>query len=141
MSSEEKFATAINCMDGRSIRAVLQYFEDTFGILYVDTPSDAGSVKCCDGDDKTLEAVRFKVVEVSIKKHGSKHVAIVAHDECAGNPISRDEQIEQIERYIDIVHSWLSEEGINDVKVFGLWSYRRGTTWVAEPVLETAEAV
>lgn len=131
-SSNEKFGTVINCMDGRAIRSVLEYFENTFGILYPDMVTDAGAVNCCDAGESSLENVRARVVGVSVNKHNSRHIAIVAHEECAGNPISKEEQIAQIERYVTIVKEWVSEH--EDIKVFGLWCERQNGSWVTLPI-------
>ena len=132
-TTNEVFATAVNCMDGRTVYAVAKYFEDNYGIKYVDTITDAGPVQHCHSEAE-LERVRFRVVEVSIGRHGSKHVAVIAHEECAGNPISKAEQLEQLLTYVETVKSWLPDDA--DIEVFGLWCQRTETDWTAIPLSE-----
>ena len=61
----KKFATAINCMDGRAQKPVAEYTQKSFG-------------------------------EVSVEKHNSQIIAVVAHYDCAGNPESEDVQKEYL---------------------------------------------
>jgi len=120
-------------MDGRTVYAVSKFFEREYGIKYVDTITDAGPVQHC-ANDKELERIKYRVVEVSVGKHYSKHIAVVAHEECAGNPISKEEQLDQLQTYVDIVRGWFSDE--SEISVFGLWCERSAEGWVAIPSAE-----
>ncbi|MGC8936612.1 MAG: carbonic anhydrase [Candidatus Methanomethylicaceae archaeon] len=51
-----------------------------------------------------------------VKKHNSKVVAIVAHYDCAGNPVGKYVQIQQLIKAIREIKSW-----DYDVDVIGLW--------------------
>ena len=54
--------------------------------------------------------------------HGSKTVAIVAHDTCAGNPVSKGEHIAMLLQAAETVRGWELP-----VEVIGLWV--DGETW------------
>ena len=90
------FATAINCMDGRVQLPVIKWISEKYGVDYVDMVTEAGPVKIlADNGDAVLQESIRKRVEISVNKHGSKIVAIVAHFDCAGNPVEKDIQIGQ----------------------------------------------
>ncbi len=105
--AEGTFVTAINCMDGRVQLPVIEYLKNKFGVDYVDMITEPGPIKyLAENNDKTtIESIR-KRVEISAVKHGSKVVAIVGHDDCAGNPVERDIQLEQIKKSIELAKSW-----------------------------------
>jgi len=117
--AEGTFATAINCMDGRVQLPVIEYLKNKLGVDYVDMITnklgvdyvdmitEPGPIKfLADNVDKAIvESIR-KRVEISAVKHGSKVVAIVGHDDCAGNPVERDIQLEQIKKSIELAKSW-----------------------------------
>lgn len=101
------FVTAINCMDGRVQLPVIEYMKNRFGVNYVDKITEAGPIKYLaeNSDSDKIESIRSRV-EVSVAKHGSKVVAIVGHAGCAGNPVERDIQTEQIKKSIELAKSW-----------------------------------
>ena len=112
-----EFATAITCMDGRVQAPVSEWMKQQLGVDYVDTITEPGP----DGilGDKTnmtlVESIR-KRVEISVQKHGSRNVAVVAHHDCAGNPVDPKVHLEQVERAVELVQSW----GYG-CRVFALW--------------------
>jgi len=97
MSTDKKFACAINCMDGRVQDAVKNYMQKTYGVDYVDMVTEPGPNKIlADNSDKAIIENIKKRVEVSVHHHGSKVVAIVGHFGCAGNPTEKGEQIKHL---------------------------------------------
>lgn len=115
--SHGKFATAINCMDGRTQLPVIEYLKNRLGVDYVDMITEAGPVKILseNADTGLLASIR-KRVQVSLEKHHSRKIAIVGHYDCAGNPVVEAEQRQQIERSFAILGSW--KLGMD---VIGLW--------------------
>lgn len=91
------FYTAINCMDGRVQLPVIYYLKERFGVPYVDVITEPGPVALLSSDPES-DASRsiFQRVEVSLNAHHSKGIAMVAHYNCAGNPVSDAEQREQM---------------------------------------------
>jgi len=109
MSTDKKFVCAINCMDGRVQDAVKDYMKKIYGVDYVDMITEPGPNKIlCDsaGCDKAVIEDIKKRVEISVHHHGSKVVAIVGHDGCAGNPASEEEQIKHLQKAKEIVEGF-----------------------------------
>ncbi len=82
------FCTAINCIDGRVQRPVLDYMKGECDTAYVDMITAPGpdGIVAKEGDMyKHLQSG----VAISVEKHASNVVAIVGHDDCAGNPVSK----------------------------------------------------
>lgn len=118
---EKKFATAINCIDGRTQLPVIEWMKKRFKVDFVDTITEPGPVKIlAEKKDKNLLSWIKKKLEISVKKHNSKIVAIVAHFDCAGNPVSEKEQIQQLKKArktllsfgmkVKIVLLWINEK-------------------------------
>ncbi len=105
--SNETFATAINCMDGRTQLPVIRYMKDACGVDHVDTVTEPGPDGILgDRKDATLiESIRRRV-QISVEKHGSRNVAIVAHHDCAGNPVDLKVHVDQVERAVELIRSW-----------------------------------
>ncbi len=111
-----KFATAINCMDGRVQIPVIEYIKNNYGVDYVDMITAPGVNKLLAEDEHTIMGLIKKCVEISVNSHGSKLIAIAGHYDCAGNPADKETQLKHIFTAIKTVSSW----GFN-VKVIGLW--------------------
>lgn len=112
-----RFATAINCMDGRVQLPVIEYIKKNYDIDFVDTITLPGPVKVLseNKDNILIEHIK-KCVEISIRKHNSNLLAIVAHYDCAGNPVDKDTQISHILSAVEEVWSWFHK-----IKIIGLW--------------------
>lgn len=121
------FATAINCMDGRTQKPVFDYLAEHFGVTYVDMITEPGPIKILseNQDPHTIEAIKNKVL-ISINKHHSKVVAVVGHHDCAGNPVDNQQQHAQILQSIDLIKQWQLP-----VELIGLWVDEQ---WVVNPV-------
>ena len=110
------FYTAINCMDGRIQESVANYIKKKYNVLFVDMITGIGPVKIL--SDKKTENLGpiISCIDISLKKHKSKGIAIVAHYDCAGNPIPDEEQKKLLQKAV----TFLMEKYIN-VSVCGLW--------------------
>lgn len=96
------FCTAVNCIDGRTQVPVINYLQDRLGVDYVDMVTEAGPVRATtDRPDRGLSGSTLQHAVLSIEEHDSVALAVVAHHECAGNPVSDDEQIEQLQLAAD----------------------------------------
>lgn len=110
------FGTAVNCMDGRTQEPVSAYIKKRFGVSCVDTITEPGPERIlCDGSPEAVASIRARVA-ISVEKHGSKVIAVVAHHDCAGNPVSKDKHVEQVRKAVEVVRSW----GY-DAEVLALW--------------------
>ena len=101
------FATAINCMDGRVQLPVIQHIRETRGVDYVDIITEPGPDRILGDkkDEPLIESIRRRV-EISVEKHGSRYIAIVAHHDCAGNPVDAKIHLAQAERAVGAVQTW-----------------------------------
>jgi len=115
------FYTAVNCMDGRIQESVTNYIKKKYNVLFVDMITDAGPVKIL--SDKKTENLKsiISCIDISLKNHKSKGIAIVAHYDCAGNPISDEEQKKLLKKAV----TFLVSEYIN-VSICGLWVNKNG---------------
>uniref|UniRef100_A0A7J2TKB8 Uncharacterized protein n=1 Tax=Archaeoglobus fulgidus TaxID=2234 RepID=A0A7J2TKB8_ARCFL len=112
----KKFATALNCMDGRVQEPVIKFLKEKYKVDFVDMITEPGIDRIlAEGDKKILEEIKNKI-EISIKKHGSKIVAVVGHADCAGNPVEKEEHFRQIRKGKEILRSMNI-----DVEILGLW--------------------
>ena len=110
------FYTAINCMDGRIQEPVTNYIKKKYNVLFVDMITGAGPVKILSNKkSENLESL-ISCIDISLKKHKSKGIVIVAHYDCAGNPISDEEQKKLLQKSV----IFLANKYIN-VSVCGLW--------------------
>jgi hypothetical protein len=106
-------------MDGRVQLPVIRYLQDRFEVLYVDSITEAGPVKSlAQPVDETVSQSILRRVAVS-RTHGSKVVAIIAHDDCAGNPEDETTQRRQLEEAVDFVAGRFP-----DMLILGLWLNR-----------------
>lgn len=110
-----KFATAVNCMDGRVQIPVIEYIKKKHGVDFVDSVTEAGPDGILEHRSARVTAIK-KRVEISVKKHGSHIVAVVGHHDCAGNPVDKETHIREIKDDVKTMSKWFP-----DVKVIGLW--------------------
>ena len=111
-----KFATAINCIDGRVQVSVSSYIKVSYSVDHVDMVTMPGIVKIlADSRDIIVDLIK-KSVQVSVVAHKSKLVAVVGHYDCAGNPVCKEIQIQEMALAFKTVESWSF-----NVKIIGLW--------------------
>lgn len=102
-----RFATAINCMDGRVQTPVYEYLKNKYKVDYVDMITEPGPNKIlAENSDQVIIASIKRRVEISIHQHGSRSIAIVGHYDCAGNPNSKEVQLEHIKAAKKLIRSW-----------------------------------
>lgn len=112
-----KFGTAINCMDGRVQYPVNNWMKERFNLDYVDVITEPGPDKILAlGNDQTVESIKTRA-QISAHAHGSEIVVIVGHDDCAGNPVSKEQHLLQIKSAMQIIHSWK----LPFKQVIGVW--------------------
>jgi carbonic anhydrase len=111
------FVTALNCMDGRVQLPVINYLINNFNAQFVDMITEPGMVKILALNTDKLKARSIKEkIDISINNHNSKFIAIIAHSNCTGNPVSYDIQKEEIFSSIRNL-----ESEYNNIEIVGLW--------------------
>lgn len=114
-----RFGTAINCMDGRVHLPTIDWMTKELGVDYVDIITEPGPDKLlAEGSAEQVASIRTRL-ELSVEKHGSKHVVIMGHHDCAGNPVPRDTHIVQINEAMRVIESWNLP-----VTIYGAWINR-----------------
>ncbi len=107
MHDHQKFAAAINCMDGRTQEPVAAWMKQAFQVDYVDMITEPGPVKILSEFKNTALVANIKRrLEVSVSKHLARAVAVVGHYDCAGNPVDKDTQWKQIAEAARVVEKW-----------------------------------
>lgn len=111
------FCTVINCIDGRVQIPVIAYLQNRFGVEYVDVVTEAGPVGILSqrADSSDAKSI-YRRVELSILAHFSQVTAVVAHHDCAGNPVSDSEQKQQLRICLEIL-----SQRYPRMEVVGLW--------------------
>jgi len=116
MDSDKKFATAINCIDGRTQIPVSDWIKGKYAVHYVDMVTEPGCDKIVSGEDQNvIEKIKSKVL-ISVNAHKSSLVAVAGHHDCAGNPVTKEEHLEQIKKCVSTIKSWNLP-----VEAVGLW--------------------
>ncbi len=101
-------------MDGRIQIPVNDWIKKNYSVDYVDTITKPGVEKKI---TENIDVEQIKsMVEISIFKHKSGLIVVSAHHDCAGNPVSKEEQIAQISKGTQIIKSWNY-----DAQVIGIW--------------------
>lgn len=128
-----RFATAINCIDGRVQGPVIEWLKEHLGVDHVDKITEPGPNKALtQGPPEVVDKIR-QMVQVSIIAHGSRAIAIAGHHDCAANPVSTEEHLRQIRECIGVIASWAFP-----VRILGLWV---NEWWKVEMVSDTELAV
>ena len=119
MCKKETFCTLINCMDGRVQLHCNPWMRKRFGTDYVDAITAPSPVKRLAANDAP-ELMDY--VRISVEKHGSQAIAIAAHPECAGNPVDKDVQLEELKQAVALLKSEFPA-----VTVVAIWAELDGT--------------
>ena len=114
--SDAKFATAINCMDGRTQNPVSNWVKSNYSIEYVDMITEPGCDKVL--SEKNIDLINQikSKVEISVNAHKSSLVVIAGHYDCAANLVTKDVHVTQIQKSVNIIKSWKLP-----IQVVGLW--------------------
>jgi carbonic anhydrase len=117
------FATAVNCMDGRTQLPVIEYLKRKYGVDYVDDVTEAGPDRILHTRSHVVESIRRRV-EISVAKHGSRVIAVVGHHDCAGNPVNRETHLKNIKDSVKRVATWFPGLTVVGLYLDGTWSAR-----------------
>ena len=128
------FGTAINCMDGRTQLPVANWMKEQYGLDYIDTITEPGPDKIlASAQGQLVESIKSRLL-ISVKAHGSKIIAIVAHNDCAGNPVDKEQHLLHVKKSIQTVCSW----NLPVEKIIGLWV---NEDWKVEVIESTIQPV
>lgn len=122
-----KFGTAINCMDGRTQLPVNNWMKQQYHLDYVDTITEPGPDGIMAVLGKQVESIKSRVM-ISVKAHGSETIVVVAHHDCAGNPVSKEDHWDHVRKAVQVIRSW----NLPVKKVAGVWVNENWTVEVIE---------
>jgi len=111
------FYTAVNCMDGRAQLPVIKYLSNRFKADFIDSVTEAGPVFYLaqrTASEQTKSILRR--TDISINEHKSKGIAVIAHHDCAGNPVDDRTQISQLPPAVNFL-----AQHYPNVEIIGLW--------------------
>jgi len=125
---KEKFATCINCIDGRVQKPIIEFITNQFKVDYVDMITEPGPDKllCENKPIEIVESIKRRVL-ISIEKHKSNILVIVGHYDCAGNPVDEKKHQEQTKKTVNNLRQW----NLN-VEIYGLWIDRSWKVFLNE---------
>jgi hypothetical protein len=104
-------------MDGRVQLPVIEYLRKRLGVPYVDSVTEPAPVReLCDDPSGAVSESILRRVTVSVEKHGSQVVSVVAHADCTGNQADEEKQREQLFESVNLI-----AERFPAVTVVGLW--------------------
>ena len=116
------FGTAINCMDGRVQLPVIEYAKKRFGVRYVDMITEPGpNLILAKQTDRNTVASILRRVELSILNHQSKGIAVVGHEDCAGNPADKEQQVVHLQEALRVLG-----QRFGSVDIIALWVDLKG---------------
>jgi hypothetical protein len=125
------FYTAVNCMDGRVQLPVIEYLMKQHGVQHVDMITEPGPVRALAGRDEEVAGSIERRVGISLRVHSSCGVVVVAHADCAGNPVGHAAQLDQLRLSVERLSARFP-----GVSVRGLWV---GEDWRVEETAAGAE--
>lgn len=111
-----QFATAINCMDGRTQNPVSNWVKSNYSVENVDMITEPGCDKVLSEKNIDLIAQIKSKVEISVNAHKSSLVVVVGHHDCAANNTTKEVHLKQIQKSVNVVKSWNLP-----IQVIGLW--------------------
>ena len=111
-----RFATAINCIDGRVQVPVLDWIRFHLNVDYVDLITEPGPDQVISSGSEAAYRSIFNKAVLSVTVLGSQSISIVGHHDCRANPVSKEEHLELIRESVEIIESWKL-----GVRILGLW--------------------
>lgn len=117
-----KFATVLNCMDGRIQAPVLDFVRRETGIEWVDNLAVPGPARAFSesGDPRLLDLIE-NGLRISVRSHGSRYICIVIHHDCAGCPFDRQTQEDLAREAVRRVSAWFPEATVRAIWVNEDW--------------------
>jgi carbonic anhydrase len=110
-----RFATCLNCIDGRVQIPVITWITQNYNVDYVDMITEAGinGLLANKGFDPSHI---LRKLAISIAKHNSNTLFIVGHFDCGTNPVEESVHRKQIKKAVERIKNYT-----HSCKIIGLW--------------------
>lgn len=127
----DTFFTIVTCMDGRVQTPLKLFGQKIFKAEFPDTITEAGIVGILAYNPSPGFLKNLKVkLEISLNKHFSKGILVSGHQECAGNPVKDEIQIQDILQSVEVIKD-LIEKKEKIIGVFVKKSVSNPSEWEA----------
>jgi hypothetical protein len=104
-------------MDGRVQQPIIDWMKHHYQADYIDMITEPGPIKdLANNQNPSITQSIKQRTHISINKHQSNLIAIIGHHDCAGNPLPKDKQINQIKDSIKTIQTWGYK-----TEIIGLW--------------------
>lgn len=104
-------------MDGRIQLPGIRFLQAFYQVKYVDCITEAGPIRLlAEQNEPILIHSILNRINTSVNVHNSKGIGIFGHHDCAGNPVPRDEQLNQIQASVIFLKNHYPK-----TEVIGLW--------------------
>jgi len=111
----ERFLTILACIDGRIHPLLQKFLNENYGGYYIDVITAPGIVGKLFSSDKLFAEPITKACEISVSAHQSEQIILVAHSDCAGNPVPDEVQVKQLQA---VAENLQSRFGFRVVRLF-----------------------
>jgi len=113
-----QFCTIITCIDGQIQNSVSQFVLSKFDAKFADIITEPGPCKILSKHGNVaLQQSIFNRLKISVEKHNSNQIALVAHEDCTGNQTEKEAQIQLLFES----KQWI-ESRFPDAKIMLLWA-------------------
>lgn len=130
MSSDHRFAVAVTCIEGRIHEALRGWILDRLDIDTVDLVTVQGpDAVLAAGDAEWVDRLAKRVL-VSHGAHGSTHVVLASHSDCAAHPVTDAEHRQDLALSAARLRPLLPAMEVVPVHV-----QQRGAGWEVVPLL------
>lgn len=123
----KKFASCLNCMDGRVQLPTVLWIKENYKIDYVDVITEAGMDGILANESINIDSILHKV-DISITKHKANDIFIIGHYDCAGNLVNEKIHKRHIRKGVERIKSLRPS-----CEVIGLWVSEQ---WFVERIIE-----
>jgi len=110
------FGTALNCIDGRTHLPVINWMCATLQLQFVDLITEPGVDRLVAREPERASQLLLPRARLSIERHGSPVLALVAHHDCLANPGSEQDHRDQLVAGVGVLRGWNL-----GVKIIALW--------------------
>lgn len=112
---EPKYATCLNCIDGRAQLPAIQWINSNYLVDFVDMITEPGMDGMLANENSNLDEILRKV-DISREAHNSNEIFVVGHFDCAANPVDTQTHHKHIKQAVQRMKGLRPE-----YVVIGLW--------------------